>query len=81
MDIVMGKPCQGMDCPIGLAISRAAPGRHFSVGCGTVAFYDRPMWPSGWAMVQLPGVADEWARRFDRGDDVQPFSFTMEVPE
>lgn len=66
----------GDSCPVALAVQRA-PG----LGCAHVTKAE--VVPNGNYFepgIPLPDVAVEFIRRFDEGEPVEPFTFTLPVP-
>jgi hypothetical protein len=71
-DIRSGQPKNSRGCPVALAMKRSTQAEVF---CGvTVASVNG-------GSVSLPLSATTFIRAFDHGDEVQPFSFTVEVPD
>lgn len=72
-DIAKGKPKEPCDCPIAIATDRAFGGG-VAISCGQtligINFVD----------YSLPVPARRFIRRFDDGENVKPFSFSVEVP-
>lgn len=73
-DIKAGQPYVPSLCPVARAVSRSL---HASIMVGTHSIHDGRR-TVGW----LPGVAEDFIRRFDNGDRVEPFEFifTLETP-
>jgi len=76
-DIAMGKPTNCHACPIYLAVVRAMPhlNRFLLDVTGVSVRYDRGR------LASLPESAQDFISRFDAGQWVRPFSFSLEVHE
>jgi hypothetical protein len=71
-DIAMGIRRDDCECPIALAIKRAAKTSDVSVGFWTACLGSRLCFP-------LPKEARDFVRVFDAGVQVKPFAFTLEA--
>lgn len=77
--ITHGVRCNTGMCPIALAIVDCLrDGVRCSVGNTGVWLYGGVF--SG-HVLELPEEAQQFVRRFDRGAEVEPFSFTLQMPE
>jgi hypothetical protein len=70
-DIDKGEPICDNRCPIALAISRTVK-RRVGVTYGAVYLLNEVH-----QMYELTPTAERFIRRFDNGQPVQPFTFTM----
>ena len=73
-DIRCGAIGESDKCPIALAI-----GRHLQ-GSKPWVFYGLCTFGTDCNPVKLPYPCEEFARNYDNGGDVEPFSFDIEVP-
>jgi hypothetical protein len=72
-DIATGRVGHCSRCPLALAFHRVPGFDRAEVSA--VRVYPRPT-----ESIRLPGIAREFIHRFDHRLEVQPFSFTLEVP-
>jgi hypothetical protein len=82
-DIKYGRRCDGQSCPIARAVLRTKWGKdseayNFTVAAKSIIRFYLNRTPD---RIDLPQEANEFVRRFDRNQPVEPFSFTIEVPE
>jgi hypothetical protein len=77
IDRGVSKDC--LRCPVALAIMcHVQPTTSISVGDDAITML--PL--GGWFHdQQAPSVVRQFVRGFDRGDDVVPFSFDLDIPE
>jgi hypothetical protein len=68
-DIAEGVPEDGIGCPIACALNRLT-GDRYEVD------YEEVTTPDG-RVIDLPPEARAFIRRFDRGDEVAPFTFEL----
>jgi hypothetical protein len=78
--IAGGEPDSCWGCPIALAAMDAIPNfdvtvNRFQIGIDEIDGKIAPTW------VDLPDEAVTFIDRFDDGEPVEPFTFTMQVPE
>lgn len=84
-DIKYCRSGQSLECPVRRAISRTSYGKQFnriSVGWHLVNFYliFGNKYVSG-VSVPMPEKAEKFVNAFDRDQPVEPFTFTLEVPD
>jgi hypothetical protein len=73
-DIARGQKFYCSNCPVALAASRALG---HPVVAGANVMYVRV---GGYPTLELPPVAKSFIEDFDSGENVSPFSFTLEWP-
>lgn len=80
-DIRSGNKKSATTCPLALAISRSAA-TTVTVGIQGITFWriDKEWGYQGTEIKQPKDVAD-WRQRYDAGELVLPFGFTLDVPE
>lgn len=74
-DIISGKRGQCSECPIAIAASRKLKTR-MTVGVAGM----QPM-AFSWPTIKLETCAISFVREFDKGQDVKPFQFTIEIKD
>jgi hypothetical protein len=83
--IAKGVPQEACDCPVWWAIAEALPwlaGRDLTVGPANIAFLaDRDDAPFGVGIVELAAIAREGICEFDLGGHIEPFEFTLDIPD
>ena len=89
--IAKGKPQEACDCPVWWAIAEALPwltpdadGERFTVGPGDICIVPPLVdMEDEYAVyiVELAPVAREAVSRFDRGQQIEPFEFTLDIPD
>lgn len=84
-DIDAGMPGFGCDCPVALAVHRALPhlpGAYvYSYGVATSAHLEADPFGSVDVFADLPRAARDFITRFDGSEQVEPFSFELELPD
>lgn len=70
-DIKYGKPRMTTSCPIARAVKRRTIGNFYSVGADTCWINED--------IIFLPSEARDFIVKFDRGREVKPFKFTLDV--
>ena len=81
-DIDSGAQDSPTDCPIARALRRACPNSQFVyVGDDFASLNRIPCELSNCKQIDLPEVAREFVRQFDKGGDVEPISFEMQIPD
>lgn len=83
--IAKGKPQEACDCPVWWAIAEALPwlvDKDVTVGPENVAFHAATdQAPYGVAIIELAGIARVAISDFDNGRKVEPFEFTLDIPD
>lgn len=80
-DIASGKRKDACHCPVALALKRAYPESEIFAGDdGELYTYQAPAAPRV-RVASLPPVANRFIEEFDDGYAVQPFSFTLDIPD
>ena len=77
-DIRCGIPNEPCRCPIALATRRVNPSLQVVVSTKDVSLMSS-FADLSYKCYDLPAEAKEFVRKFDVGDDVQPFSFELEI--
>ena len=72
-DITLGEPAEATSCPVALAMRRTFPKADPWVGIVDAELHE------SYPDISLPDEAIAFIERFDRNDDVKPFSFEIEV--
>lgn len=76
-----GKPARTCNCPISLAVAeKVKPNLKVSILSEDCAIYEDG-WKHEVALVKLPIKVGNFVLRFDTGMAVEPFTFTLELPE
>jgi hypothetical protein len=85
--IAKGKPQEACDCPVWWAIAEAlpwlaGPDLALTVGPADIVFFaDSDDAPFGVAHIELAGIARVAISDFDNGRKVEPFEFTLDIPD
>jgi hypothetical protein len=85
--IAKGKPQEACDCPVWWAIADAlpwlaGPDLALTVGPADIVFFaDSDDAPFGVAHIELAAIACEAIGRFDGGQQIEPFEFTLDIPD
>lgn len=74
-DLANGKPGDACKCPVAKAINRAVPRGRGAVVNPSCCWFG----PARRFKRDLPPVAHDFILAFDRGEEVEPFSFDLEV--
>ena len=77
-DIAAGLPNNSASCPVARAVNRKLKEDYRSKISFSCGIYIHGVCE---AAIELPKKAYDWWNKFDAGEEVRPFTFTLKLPE